>query len=95
MVIGWVQEHGRPHTDAQIRDLEIFPRRQAEYRGQALEEMDLDGLLRRKPELVLVDELAHTDAPDTTPAKRWQDVEELLRRRDQHSSPHWKPRPLE
>ena len=78
VVIGWVQEHGRPHTDAQIRDLEIFPRRQAEYRGQALEEMDLDGLLRRKPELVLVDELAHTNAPGSTHAKRWQDVEELL-----------------
>ena len=46
VVIGWVQDHGRPHTDAQIRDLEIFPRRTAEYRGQTLEEMDLDGLLR-------------------------------------------------
>jgi two-component system sensor histidine kinase KdpD len=78
VVIGWVQDHGRPHTDAQIRDLEIFPRRQAEYRGQALEEMDLDGLLRRKPELVLVDELAHTNAPGSKHAKRWQDVEELL-----------------
>jgi two-component system sensor histidine kinase KdpD len=78
VVIGWVQEHGRPQTDAQVRDLEVFPRRVAEYRGQTLEEMDVDGLLARKPELVLVDELAHTNAPGSKHAKRWQDVEELL-----------------
>ena len=78
VVIGWVQDHGRPHTDAQIRDLEIFPRRSVEYRGQTLPEMDLDGLLARKPELVLVDELAHTNAPGSKHAKRWQDVEDLL-----------------
>ena len=78
VVIGWVQEHGRPHTDAQIRDLEIFPRRTAEYRGQVFEEMDVDGLLARKPELVLVDELAHSNVPGSKHAKRWQDVEELL-----------------
>ncbi len=78
VVIGWVQDHGRPHTDSQIRDLEIFPRRSVEYRGQTLEEMDLDGLLARKPELVLVDELAHTNAPGSKHAKRWQDVEDLL-----------------
>ncbi len=78
VVIGWVQDHGRPQTDAQIRDLEIFPRRVTEYRGQRLEEMDLEGLLRRKPELALVDELAHTNAPGSTHAKRWQDVEDLL-----------------
>jgi two-component system sensor histidine kinase KdpD len=78
VVIGWVQEHGRPHTDAQIRDLEVFPRRTVEYRGQALEEMDIDGLLERKPELALVDELAHSNAPGSRNAKRWQDVEELL-----------------
>ena len=78
VVIGWVQDHGRPHTDAQIRDLEIFPRRTVEYRGQTLEEMDIEGLLARRPELVLVDELAHTNAPGSKHAKRWQDVEELL-----------------
>jgi two-component system sensor histidine kinase KdpD len=78
VVIGWVQEHGRPQTDAQIRDLEVFPRRTAEYRGQTFEEMDLDGLLKRKPELVLVDELAHTNVPGSKHAKRWQDVEDLL-----------------
>ncbi|MGO8873183.1 MAG: ATP-binding protein [Acidimicrobiales bacterium] len=78
VVVGWVQEHGRPLTDAQIRDLEIFPRRTFEYRGQIFEEMDLDGLLERKPELVLVDELAHSNVPGSKHAKRWQDVEELL-----------------
>ncbi len=78
VVVGWVQEHGRPQTDAQVRDLEVFPRRVAEYRGQNLEEMDVDGLLARKPELVLVDELAHSNAPGSKHAKRWQDVEELL-----------------
>ncbi len=78
VVIGWVQDHGRPHTDAQIRDLEVFPRRTVGYRGQTLEEMDLDGLLARKPDLVLVDELAHTNAPGSKNAKRWRDVEELL-----------------
>ncbi len=78
VVVGWVEEHGRPQTDAQIRDLEIFPRRQVEYRGQAFEEMDLDGLIARHPELVLVDELAHSNVPGSKHAKRWQDVNDLL-----------------
>ena len=78
VVIGWVQGHGRPQTDAQIRDLVVFPRRTSEYRGQTFEEMDLEGLLERKPELVLVDELAHTNVPGSMHAKRWEDVEELL-----------------
>jgi two-component system sensor histidine kinase KdpD len=78
VVAGWVEEHGRPQTDAQIRDLAIFPRRTVEYRGQTFEEMDIDGLLARHPELVLVDELAHTNVPGSRNAKRWQDVEELL-----------------
>ncbi len=78
VVVGWVQDHGRPQTDAQIRDLEIFPRTVTEYRGQAFEEMDLDGLLAREPQLVLVDELAHSNVPGSKHAKRWQDVEELL-----------------
>ena len=78
VVIGWVEEHGRPQTDAQIRDLPIFPRRTVEYRGQTFEEMDVDGLLERKPELVLVDELAHTNVPGSDHAKRWEDVTELL-----------------
>ncbi|MGA2835820.1 MAG: DUF4118 domain-containing protein [Acidimicrobiales bacterium] len=78
VVIGWVQEHGRPQTDAQIRDLPIFPRLHFEYRGQHFEEMDVPGLLARKPELVLVDELAHSNVPGSRHAKRWEDVEELL-----------------
>ncbi len=78
VVVGWVQEHGRPHTDAQIRDLEIFPRRTLDYRGQTFEEMDVEGLLERKPQLALVDELAHTNVPGSKHPKRWQDVEDLL-----------------
>ncbi len=78
VVIGWVEEHGRPQTDAQIRDLEIFPRRQVEYRGQTFEEMDLDGLIARHPTLVLVDELAHSNVPGSKHPKRWQDVDDLL-----------------
>jgi two-component system sensor histidine kinase KdpD len=78
VVIGWVQEHGRPQTDAQVRDLPIFPRRTAEYRGQTFEEMDVAGLLERNPELVLVDELAHSNVPGSGHAKRWEDVADLL-----------------
>lgn len=78
VVVGWVQEHGRPQTDAQIRDLEIVPRRRLEYRGQFFEEMDLDGILERKPQLALIDELAHTNVPGCKHPKRYQDVEELL-----------------
>ena len=78
VVVGWFEEHGRPHTDAQLRDLEVFPRRTVEYRGRQIEEMDLDGLLARHPDLVLVDELAHTNAPGSRNPKRWQDIQELL-----------------
>src|SRR5450631_1907668 len=78
VVVGWVEEHGRPQTDAQVRDLPVFPRRRVEYRGQAFEEMDVAGLLTRKPELVLVDELAHTNIPGAGHAKRWEDVADLL-----------------
>ena len=78
VVVGWVEEHGRPQTDAQIRDLPIFPRRTVEYRGQTFEEMDLAGLIERRPELVLVDELAHTNVPGAGHTKRWEDVTELL-----------------
>jgi len=78
VVIGWVEEHGRPQTDAQVRDLPVFPRRTVEYRGQTFDEMDVAGLLARKPELVLVDELAHTNIPGSDHAKRWEDVSDLL-----------------
>jgi two-component system sensor histidine kinase KdpD len=78
VVVGWVQEHGRVQTDAQLRDLPVFPRKSIDYRGQAFEEMDLEGLLDRSPELVLVDELAHTNIPGSAHAKRWEDVGTLL-----------------
>ena len=78
VVIGYVETHKRPKTDALVRDLEIVPRVAYEYRGATIEEMDLAGVLARKPEVVLVDELAHTNAPGATNEKRWQDVEAML-----------------
>jgi two-component system sensor histidine kinase KdpD len=78
VVIGYVETHQRPNTDSQIRDLEIVPRVTREYRGAQLEEMDLEAILRRQPEVALVDELAHTNVPGSTNEKRWQDVEALL-----------------
>jgi two-component system sensor histidine kinase KdpD len=79
IVIGMVETHGRPETAAQIGDLEQLPRRRIEYHGVVLEELDLDALLQRNPTVALVDELAHTNAPGSRNAKRYQDVEELLR----------------
>jgi two-component system sensor histidine kinase KdpD len=79
VVIGVVETHGRADTAALIGDLEQVPRRKIEYRGVVLEEMDLDAVLRRRPTVALVDELAHTNAPGSRHAKRYQDVEELLR----------------
>jgi two-component system sensor histidine kinase KdpD len=78
VVVGWVDTHGRAHTEAQLRDLEVLPRKPVVYRDQTFEELDLDALLARHPELALVDELAHTNVPGSRNAKRWQDVEELL-----------------
>ncbi len=79
VVIGLVETHGRAETIAQIGDLEQVPRRQIEYHGVTLEELDQDALLARRPAVALVDELAHTNAPGSRHAKRHQDVEELLR----------------
>src|SRR5665213_997115 len=78
VVVGWVDTHGRPQTEAQLRDLEVLPRKRVVYRDQTFDELDLDALLARHPELALVDELAHTNVPGSRNAKRWQDVEELL-----------------
>ena len=79
VVIGFVETHGRPTTAQQIRDLEIVPRRAVEHRGATFYEMDLDAVLRRRPEVALVDELAHTNVPGSGPhAKRWEDVIDLL-----------------
>ena len=78
VVIGYVETYDRPNTRAQIRDLEVLPRAKLEYRGQVFEEMDLDRLLERHPEVALVDELAHTNVPGSRHKKRWEDVEEIL-----------------
>jgi two-component system sensor histidine kinase KdpD len=77
-VIGVVETHGRKDTEALLPGLESVPRRRVEYNGHALEEMDLDAILARHPKLVLVDELAHTNAPGSRHPKRYLDVEELL-----------------
>jgi two-component system sensor histidine kinase KdpD len=79
VVIGFVETHGRAETASLIGDLEQVPRRRIEYHGVVLEEMDLDALLARRPTVALVDELAHTNAPGSRNAKRYQDVQELLR----------------
>jgi two-component system, OmpR family, sensor histidine kinase KdpD len=78
VVIGFVETHGRAETSAQIGDLEVIPRRKVEYKGKTLEEMDLPAILARKPEVVLVDELAHTNVPGVENEKRYQDVEDIL-----------------
>ena len=78
VVVGWIDTHGREATAAQLRDLEVIPPKLLVHRGQTLAEMDLELLLRRRPEVALVDELAHTNAPGAAHDKRWQDVEALL-----------------
>ncbi len=78
VVVGVVETHGRKETEALLEGLEIVPRRRVEYKGRWLEEMDLDAILKRRPQLVLVDELAHTNAPGSRHPKRYMDVEELL-----------------
>ena len=78
VVVAFVETHGREHTAAMLADLEILPRRTVTYRGAEFTEMDLDAVLARRPELAVVDELAHTNVPGSKHAKRWQDVQELL-----------------
>jgi len=78
VVVGIVETHGRFDTGALVIGLELLPRRKLNHRGIAIEEFDLDAAITRKPGLVLVDELAHTNAPGSRHAKRWQDVDELL-----------------
>ncbi len=78
VVIGYVEPHERAETAAMIGDLEVVPRRRLEYRGVTFEEMDLEAVLARRPEVALVDELAHTNVPGSTHGKRWQDVDRLL-----------------
>lgn len=78
VVAGLIETHGRAGTIAKLGTLEILPRLNVPYRGQTLDEFDLDGALSRRPQLLLVDELAHTNAPGLRHNKRWQDVQELL-----------------
>src|SRR5262249_26116592 len=77
-VAGVVETHGRVETEALLQGLDVLPSRSVEYRGSTLRDLDLDGALARRPTLILVDELAHTNAAGSRHAKRWQDVEELL-----------------
>ncbi len=77
VVIGYVEPHERPETEALLEGLEVIPTRQVEYRGVLLREFDVDAGLARRPEVLLVDELAHTNSEGSRHAKRWQDVEEL------------------
>jgi two-component system sensor histidine kinase KdpD len=78
VVIGLVESHGRKETEARIRDLEIVPQRAIPYRGVTLKEMDVDAILARHPQTVIVDELAHTNVPGSKNRKRYEDVLELL-----------------
>jgi two-component system sensor histidine kinase KdpD len=78
VVIGLVETHGRRKTAELVDGLETVPRRRSEHRGHEFEEMDLDALLARKPEVAVVDELAHTNVPGSRNEKRWQDIDELL-----------------
>ena len=78
VVVGLVETHGREETECLLQGLEMIPRRQIVYRGIEIHEMDLDAIIARKPAVVLVDELAHTNVPGSRNAKRYQDVEEIL-----------------
>jgi two-component system sensor histidine kinase KdpD len=78
IVVGLVETHGRKETEALLEGLKVLPRRNVEYRGRALREFDLDAALHRKPAIILVDELAHTNAPGSRHKKRWQDIYEIL-----------------
>ena len=78
VVIGYVESHGRLETDAQIADLELIPNKKILYNKTEMQEMDTEGIIARKPDTVLIDELAHTNVPGSKNKKRYQDVEEIL-----------------
>jgi two-component system, OmpR family, sensor histidine kinase KdpD len=78
VVVAFAETHGRPHTDALLAGLEVTPRATITYRGATFEEMDTEAVLARKPQIALVDELAHTNVPGSRHEKRWQDVQDLL-----------------
>src|ERR1700694_4706921 len=78
VVLGYIEPHGRAETAARIGDLEVIPRKKIEYKGTSVEEMDLDACLARRPDVLVVDELPHTNPPGSKNEKRWQDVDEVL-----------------
>ena len=78
VVVGFVETYGRRDTDAQLKNLEVIPRRKIEYRGVTMEEMDVDAIIRRAPQVCVVDELAHSNVPGSGHAKRYEDVLQIL-----------------
>ena len=78
VVAGYIETHGRAETAERIRDLEVIPRKRVDYKGTQIEEMDLDACIARRPDVLVVDELPHTNAPGSKHEKRWQDVAEIL-----------------
>ncbi len=80
VVIGIIETHGRHDIEALLKNLEVVPRQKIDYRGQKLTEFDLDAALKRNPAIILIDEMAHTNAPGLRHSKRWQDIKELLDR---------------
>ena len=78
VVVGVVETHGRAETAALIQGIEMLPQRNVEYRGRIIQEFDIDAALKRRPKLIIVDELAHTNAPESRHPKRYQDIEELI-----------------
>ena len=100
VVLGFIETHRRARDRREVGDLEVVPRRRIDYRGVPFEEMDVDAILARKPEVAIVDELAHTNVAGSKHEKRYQDIEELLARRhqrhhrDQHPARR-KPQPAD
>lgn len=80
VVVGIVETHGRSEIDNLIKEFEVIPRQKIEYRGQQITEFDIDAALKRNPGMILIDEMAHTNAPGSRHAKRWQDIKEILDR---------------
>ena len=78
VVCGYIESHGRERTEARIGDLEVVPRKKIEYKGVTLEELDVEAVIERGPQIALIDELAHTNVPGSKNRKRYQDVEEIL-----------------
>ncbi len=79
VVVGYIETHSRAETDGMVKELEVLPRKQVEYHNVSLPELDVDTVINRRPQLVLVDEFAHTNAPGSRHPKRYQDVQEILR----------------